>query len=187
LAYTGWFATVANKLIPDDIEYVCFLEYDTDLINVEDFNVMLKNVFIEDKEVYGMFNLPISNSFLDNSIFSKGLIDFLKANGYREIKPNNEKWIVSNNAIFKKDALHKFFECPMTINLLNYLNVDRMAGHFLERYLSVYCFIKNVEFGFINPCCFVHAALDSHNTQNRKDGPEGYERFKANYQISDKE
>ena len=72
----------------------------------------------------------------------------------------------------------------MTKKFLTFMQLDIMAGHYLERYLTTYCFLRNIDFGFINPCCFVHAALDSHNTQNRKDGPEGYERFKVTHQIS---
>ena len=32
---------------------------------------------------------------------------------------------------------------------MNFLNNDKMSGHNLERYLTAYCFINNIEFSFI--------------------------------------
>jgi hypothetical protein len=42
-----------------------------------------------------------------------------------------------------------------------------MSGHSLERFLSVYCFLKQVDFGFVEPKLFNHVALDSHDTQGK--------------------
>ena len=85
LAYTGWRAVATHPIIPDDVDYVCFLEYDSDICVPDGIDAMIENIFKEDKKVYGMFSLPVSNSFLEYSIFSKGLVDFLKSENIREI------------------------------------------------------------------------------------------------------
>jgi hypothetical protein len=60
-----------------------------------------------------------------------------------------------------------------------------MSGHFLERFLSIYCFINNIQFDIIEQSGLVHRGLDSHRTQNIFNTNRGYEQFKAINKISD--
>jgi hypothetical protein len=181
-AYTAWFAAAANNLVSRNSKYVCFLEYDTDLRDIEKFAEMEKNVLNGDKDVVGFFPLGIEHDFLTKTIFSEKLLDYLKQNNIRQIVPNNNFWSTTNNFYFKSDFFYKFMLDPFTLKFMNFLNNDKMSGHNLERYLTAYCFINNIEFSFINPVCFVHKALDSHNTQGRA---HEYEKFKTLNQISD--
>lgn len=181
LAYTAWY--VASK-IDTCHEYICLLEYDSDLTDKFNYDEFYEQISNSNCSIFGFYNLPVSSSFLNNDIFSNKLISFLKTKGVREIKANNNKWIVTNNAVFKRQALVNLFEDKMTVELLDYLQNDKMSGHFLERYLSAFCFIRNIVFDFIKDGMLVHNALDSHNTQNRKFGNEGYEQFKTINKIS---
>ena len=181
LAYTGWYAIAIN--FKPETEYTCFLEYDTDL--TENFNLkkLEEELDNNDAEMCGFFSLDTQTAFLNNDIFSNRLIDFLKEAGIREVEPNNHKWIVSNNVIFKRATLQKFFADGRTKRFLEFLEDDKMAGHFLERYTTAYCFLNKIKFFIEQEGMFVHRALDSHNTQNRKYGKEGYEQFKITNKI----
>ena len=183
LAYTAWYALVKNITIKED--YICLLEYDTDITNKFNYDNLILQLEKKDVNVYGFFNLDTTIGFLTNDIFSNKLIHFLKLKNIREIRPNNKKWIVTNNSIFKNSFLKEFIEDSFTQELFKYFNNDKMSGHYLERYLSVYCFIKDKIFSMIDGEMFIHRALDSHNTQNRKFGSEGYEKFKTANKISD--
>jgi len=181
LAYTGWYA--ASKYT-HDYEYICLLEYDSDITDSFCYDSLINQIVEKQVDVFGFYNLEISNSFLNNDIFSNKLIEFLRSKNVREIKPNNTKWIVTNNAVFSSESLRNMFTDELTIELLEYLDNDRMSGHFLERFLTVFCFLKQIKYGFIDGDMIKHRALDSHNTQNRKFSSEGYEQFKVINKIS---
>jgi len=182
LAYTGWYAV--SKL-DHNYDYVCLFEYDSDITDSFSYSSLVSQITEKKNEIYGFNSLNINNSFLNNDVFSNKLIEFLKRKNIREVKTNNNKWIVTNNAIFSSKSLRDMFVDELTVELLSYLDNDKMSGHFLERFLSVFCFLKQKEFGFIDGEMIKHRALDSHNTQNRKFSDEGYERFKAANKISD--
>jgi hypothetical protein len=57
-----------------------------------------------------------------------------------------------------------------------------MSGHDLERYTTLYSILNNIKYATIDPVCFTHMALDSHNTQGRYNE---YEKFKTINKISD--
>lgn len=182
LAYTGWYAVSKNiDKIPEKYEYIFFLEYDTFLEDFDSFNEMIKNIIVDNKNIYGFHKFSINSCFLDKSIFNILLVDFLKEKGFRSITTNNKFWMATNNMVFKRKILIDFFRNELTIDFLNYLKNDIMAGHNLERFLSVYCFLNNIKFDFLNPNCFKHEAMDSHNTQGRN---HVYEKFKTINKIS---
>jgi len=183
LAYTGWYAVAKNlNLIGKQFKYIYFLEYDTNITEPSDLKTMIFNIFEGDKKVYGFHAFELHSCFLDNSIFNSLMVSFLKEKGYRSVRGNNNNWMATNNMVFERNFLVDFFNDEMTIDFLKYLKNDKMSGHNLERYLSVYCFLKNVQFDFVNPNCFKHEAMDSHNTQGRNNV---YEGFKTVNKISD--
>ena len=185
LAYTGWYAAAKNPEIVKDYDYICFLEYDTDFDDNFSLENFVNHIYKEQKKCYGIASLDTKIGFLQKSPFSEKLISFLIRENLTEIKSTSKKWIVTNNAVFQKQFLIDYFNDTLTQDLLIYLNNDVMSGHFLERYLTTYCFVRGIKFGLIDDCHMHHKALDSHGTQNRKFGPEGYERFKAFNKISD--
>lgn len=187
LAYTGWYAAAHNPGIIDDYEYVCFLEYDTDPNNDFSLESFTEQIHNEKLDCYGINSIDNIRELFDRSqtTFNGKLIKFLIKNNIKEIKPNNTDWIVTNNIVVKTEFFKKYFNDPLTIQFLEYLDNDKMSGHFLERYLSVYCYIKNIKFGIIKNSNLVHKGYDSHNTQGIYNSHRGYERFKTINKISD--
>jgi hypothetical protein len=184
LAYTGWYAAAYNPFLLEDYEYICFLEYDTDV----DFDFSLEyftnTVFTRHLDCYGINLMDNINVLFERSPFTTKLIRFLIENNYHEIRPNNNNWIVTNNVVFKTKFLLDYFNDELTVSFLKYLKNDKMSGHFLERFLSVFCFIKNVQFDTVLNNKLTHRGYDSHNTQNIYSSSRGYEQFKAANQIS---
>ncbi len=168
LAYTAWFALANNiDLVPNDCDYVCLLEYDADFLNEEDVEKFENFVYSNKKFVYGIDKILVQDCFLERSIFSNLLESFLIYKSYKEIKANNKHWIVSNNVVFDKNFLKEYMNDSLTKEFLYYLKNDKMSGHNLERFLTVYCFVNNITFDFEEPKLFNHVSLDSHNTQHK--------------------
>lgn len=184
LAYTGWYAAAHNPSLLQDYEYICFLEYDTDVDSDFSLEYFTNNVFTKQLNCYGINLMDNINVLFERSPFTTKLIQFLIKNGYNEIKPNNNNWIVTNNVVFKTNFLLDYFNDELTISFLEYLQNDKMSGHFLERFLSVFCFLKNIQFDTILNNNLTHRGYDSHNTQNIYSSSRGYEQFKAANQIS---
>lgn len=184
LAYTGWYAAAHNESIIQDYEYICFLEYDTEVDVNFSLEYFTEIVFSKQLQCYGINLMDNINVLFEKSQFTDKLLQFLYHNNYKEIKPNNYNWIVTNNVVFKKSFLSDYFRDPLTQAFFNYLENDKMSGHFLERYLSVYCFIKNIMFDTIQGNNLIHRGYDSHNTQNIYSSQRGYEQFKIANKIS---
>jgi hypothetical protein len=183
LAYTGWYAISKNiHLIPENVKYLFFLEYDTNIINDKDIDSVIKNILLENKDAYGTDCYPTTSCFLDNSIYNFLMVNFLIEQNIPGLPAKNKNWMVTNNTVLKRDFLIELFNSNFTKKFLKFLDNHKLSGHSLERFLSVYCFLYKKQFGFISPNCFKHHALDSHNTQGRHND---YERFKTLNQISD--
>jgi hypothetical protein len=183
LAYTAWYAVAHNNIISPNYEYIFFLEYDTNFIDKNAVDTMIQNIFKDNKNVYGTDAFETTSCFLDNSIFTSLVVQYLLQNNITGLPAKGKHWMATNNMAFKRDFIKEFFNDDFTKNFFTFLNNDKMSGHNLERFLSVYCFYKRKAFGFINPHCLKHQALDSHNTQGRN---YTYEEFKAINKISDK-
>jgi len=181
LAYTAWYASAYNEVINSKYEYIFFLEYDTIFTDINAVDYMIDNIFIENNNVYGTDAFETTSCFLDNSVFNSLLVQFLVVNKVDSLPAKNKHWMATNNMAFKYTFLKEFFKDSFTLNFLEFLNNHKMSGHNLERFLSVYCFHKRKTFGFINPHCLKHQALDSHDTQGRN---QEYEQFKIINKIS---
>jgi len=75
LAYTGWWAIGKNLLDTISESYLFFLEYDTNLIDIEQLLLMETN--LSNVKISGIAELPITTCFFDNN-HSKNLQKFLK-------------------------------------------------------------------------------------------------------------
>jgi hypothetical protein len=181
LAYTAWYAAAYNDIISPEYDYVFFLEYDTIFTDKNAIDEMIRNIFIEDKNVYGTDPYETTSCFLDGSIFNSLVVQYLVQNNITGLPAKDKHWMATNNMAFKRKFVSEFFHDVFTKDFLTFLNNDRMSGHNLERFLSVYCFYRRKSFGFINPHCLKHQALDSHDTQGRS---QEYEKFKVTNQIS---
>lgn len=184
LAYTGWYAAVRNPDIIKGYDYVCFLEYDTDVDAEFSLQSFTNKVAAKNLNCYGLTWMSTHAGLFERSHFTTKLISFLLKEGHGEIKPNCDNWITTNNVVFKQPFLIEYFNDKLTRDFFEYLGNDKMSGHFLERYLSVYCFIRSIQFGIIENSSLVHRGLDSHNTQNIYHSPRGYEQFKTANKIS---
>jgi hypothetical protein len=181
LQFTGWYCLAANKIPKTD--YVTLLEYD---VRVKDHTQSRIEEAINTTglDCYGFSHLPKTNSFLNRDVFSNGLVDYLT---HRDVSAQdiindklNTDWIVTSNVTIKTEKFFKLVRSEFFINFLNYLNNNKMSGHFLERFITAYLTIKQWSYGFIEDCV-THYAVDSHNTQNRN---YAYQKFKKE-QLTD--
>ena len=182
LAYTAWYAVAKNANLTSNYDYICFLEYDTDVDENFDEDVFVKAFVNKNVNCCGLSYMHTHSGIFQRTQFTSGLLDFLKSKDIRELKPNKEYWITTNNVIFSKHFLLSYFNDTLTVDLFEFLKNDKMSGHFLERYLSVYCFIRNISFDTIEGSGLVHRGLDSHSTQGIHSK---YEQFKVTNKISD--
>jgi len=185
LAYTGWYAAAHNPEITEKYRYICFLEYDTDPNECFSLDAFAESVYSKELKCYGINAIDNIKELFERTQFNTRLIKFLVKNNFNEIRPNNKNWIVTNNVVLKAEFLKEYFNDPLTVQFLEFLENDKMSGHFLERYLSVYCFIKDIKFDIIENSNLVHRGYDSHNTQGIYSSHRGYERFKIINKISD--
>jgi hypothetical protein len=165
LVYTAYYALVHNNLI--NSEYCALLEYDVLL----DYGIL--NSFDYGLDVYGFQNRYVSNdpAFLNNQ-YSENLQDFFRTKGVdldnllkQNAKENKyQEWIATTNAIYKSDFLKAYINDPLTNNFFDFLQGKRMAGHDLERYLSIYCMLEEIDYGFVTNVGFKHAMANSHET-----------------------
>jgi hypothetical protein len=181
LQFTGWYCLAANKIPKTD--YITLLEYD---VRVKDYTheKILQAIDTEGLDCYGFAHLPKTSSFLNNDIFSNGLTEYLDS---RNVAPHsiindnlNTNWIVTSNITIKTEKFLKLVRSEFFINFLNYLNNNKMSGHFLERFITVYLTMMRWSYGFIENC-ITHYAADSHNTQHRN---HVYQKFKKE-QLTD--
>ena len=181
LQFTGWYCLGANKIPKTD--YITLLEYDV-RINPNINSLINNNIKETNFDCYGFASLPKTNSFLNNDIFSNGLVNYLQL---QNINPqliinntNNPDWLVTSNVTIKTDIFFKLVRSELFINFLNFLQNNKMSGHFLERFITVFLTVNNYKYGVI-PNCVTHYAADSHNTQNRN---YVYQKFKKE-QLTD--
>jgi len=167
LQFTGWYCLGANKIPKTD--YITLLEYDVRVSDDLDTKI---NTTINDTKLdcYGYACLPKTNSFLNNDVFSNGLVDYLRTQNIPAqdiINSNhNSQWIVTSNVTIKTDVFFKLVRSNLFIKLLNYLSNTKMSGHFLERFITAFLILNKYSYGFIENCV-THYAVDSHDTQNR--------------------
>lgn len=181
LQFTGWYCLGANKIPKTD--YITLLEYDVRVnsnIN-ETIDAVINDTNLD---CYGFSNLPKTNSFLNNDVFSAGLVDYMH---HKNINPehiissdHNKDWIVTSNVTIKTDVFLKLVRSELFINFLNFLKNNKYSGHYLERFITVFLTQNKHSYGFISDCV-THYAADSHNTQNRN---YVYQKFK-NEQLTD--
>jgi hypothetical protein len=185
LAYTGWCAVAYNKELQSDYDYFFLLEYDTDVddnFNIDEFVCKVNKL---DVDVCGLTQMSTRIGLLENSHFTTKLISFLVETKNINIKSNNKNWLTTNNMMFKSDFLKRYLDDNFTKQFIEYVKEDKMAGHYLERFLSIYCFLNSVKFDVIDNPGLTHRGFDSHETQNIYHSHRGYEQFKTINQISD--
>lgn len=157
LAYTGWWAVVKNN-IGTEFDYIVFLEYDTNIINIEHLEEMETNILNSEWEMMGIVGMSTSICFLPAQHEFSKLINY---------DDSGKFWMVTNNIIFKRTRLESFISDPMLQKVFDYLGNEVGCGHMLERYTTLYALVNKVPYGIISPYCLEHLALDSHSTQGR--------------------
>lgn len=185
LAYTGWCAVAYNKELQEDYDYLFLLEYDTDIDEKFNIDEFIEKVNKLNVDVCGLSQMPTHSGLLENSHFTTKLKSFLVQTKNTSIKSNNKNWLTTNNMMFKTDFLVHYLNDSFTREFIDYVKEDTMAGHYLERFLSIYCFLNSIKFDVIETPGLTHRGLDSHETQNIYHSHRGYEQFKATNKISD--
>jgi hypothetical protein len=183
LAYTGWYVIAKHLdiLIPNNFKYVFLLEYDVCLNKPDKLDYIYENVYKNNRKLYGISHMSL-DYIVKSDIHNSILLNYLRDKQIKELRTfKNKLCLATNNIIFERGFLVDFFNNSFTLDFLKYLNNDIMSGHNLERFLSVYCFINNVEYDiFCEEEIFYHDSLDSHNTQGRYNR---YNQFKIQNNI----
>lgn len=182
LAYTGWYAL--SKNINLNTDYICLLEYDTDIMKNFNLNSFKDYIISTNNECYGLTCGDIKSDIFNRTQFTDKMLDYLKSINVREIKPLTRKWITTNNIICKTKFFKEYINDSLITEFFIYLNNHTMSGHFLERILTVYCFLKQIPFNIFEKSGLQHRGLDSHKTQNVHSSHRGYEQFKIINKIS---
>ena len=164
---------------------VFLLEYDTDVEDNFKVGEFVPKVERLNVGVCGLSQMPTHSGLLENSHFTTKLKSYLVETKNTNIKANNKNWLTTNNMMFKTDFFVRYLQDDFTTKFIDYVKEDVMAGHYLERFLSIYCFLNSVRFDVIDQPGLVHRGLDSHETQNIYHSHRGYEQFKAANKISD--
>lgn len=185
LAYTGWCAVAYNRELQGDYDYLFLLEYDTDVDEKFNIGEFIEKVNKLNVDVCGISQMPTHSGLLEDSHFTTRLKSFLVQTKNTSIKSNNKNWLTTNNMMFRTDFLVRYLNDRYTKEFINYVKEDNMAGHYLERFLSIYCFLNSIKFDVIDDPGLTHRGLDSHETQNICHSHRGYEQFKAANKISD--
>ena len=184
LAYTGWYA-LAKNFKDIDSEFICLLEYDTDIMPSFNLKTFTESILSKNLNCCGLTQMPLHDGIFVNTQFTHKTLEYLKEKNIREIKPTNSNWMTTNNMIFKTSFFYEYFKDSFIENFLLYLDNHPMSGHFLERILSIYCFLNGMQFDIIEDSGLKHRGLDSHETQNIYNSNRGYEQFKTINKISD--
>ena len=184
-AYTAWYIVAKTPTLTEGYDYICFLEYDTDVMEEFNLDKFKEIIFSQKKPVYGISQMHIRDGIFVKTHFTAKLMEFLYKKQIKEITPNSEYWITTNNVFFNTQFLIEYFNNPLTEEFIKFLGNDRMSGHSLERFVSIYCYLKDIKFGVYEDSHLVHRGLDSHQTQGIYNSPRGYEQFKIANKISD--
>jgi len=156
-SYTAWYAVWKNKLCGDDIDYVTFLEYDC-IIRPNYFQ-KLKQILNQNNQIdiigYSQINIH-HTLFLKHEVYSGGLIKSLKKiydidilNSIQKYAINKKCAIVTNKTI-KVNVFENYMEWSFPV--VNDFGGSEFAGHFIERLVTVYYLINN-----LNNCFLLNA------------------------------
>lgn len=185
LAYTGWYALVNNTELLGNYEFTCLLEYDTDVeeyFNLDDILLQLNSI---DINVWGITGMETHSGIFEKSHFTTGLFTYFKEKNIKELITNHKMWMTTNNMFFRTPFLRDYITDEFTTDFFTHIDNDKMSGHFLERFLSIYCFYKNIKFSILDKSGLVHRGYDSHSTQNIHSSDRGYKQFKTINNIHD--
>jgi len=183
LAYTGWYALVHNLKLLKDIEYTCLLEYDTDVDECFNIDNILSELTNTNTQVWSISSMDVKAGILEKNKFTTGLFTFFKEKNIKEITLNNNVWMTTNNMFFRTNFLKEYITDKFTTDFFEHCGSDKITGHFLERFLSIYCFYKNIKFDVLPNLGLTHRGYDSHNTQGLHFGERGYIQFKIKNNI----
>lgn len=178
LAYTGWYALANNPELLGECEYTCLLEYDTDVTDYFNIDSIITSLDSIDINVWGITGMETCFGIFEKSHFTSGLFTYFKEKNIKELTISNKMWMTTNNMFFRTQFLKQYMTDKFTTDFFNHIDNDKMAGHFLERFLSIYCYYKNIKFGILANSGLVHRGYDSHSTQNIYSSTRGYEQFK---------
>jgi len=185
LAYTGWYALVNNVGLMKDYEFTCLLEYDTDVEEVFNADSISQRLDDANISVWGITGMETHSGIFEKSHFTTGLFTYFKEKNIKELTTNNKVWMTTNNMFFRTQFLRDYITDEFTIDFFNHIDNDKMSGHFLERFLSVYCFYRNINFSILDKSGLIHRGYDSHSTQSIHSSNRGYIQFKTINNIYD--
>lgn len=165
-SFSGWYAIWKNNLY--DSDYINLFEYDINLMDnfYENYNKSLLNK----SNVIGYipFN-PQDYNFIGHSIWSSELINSINKNynidTHKVIKKLPKNYIcsmTSNHTMNKKT----FDEYMKWINpMVDDIKISKYSGHQMERSISLFYILNNINNIDVIPNILHHFQFDSHETQ----------------------
>lgn len=158
LQYCAWYAVLKNNLLGDH-EYVRFIDYDIDINNKISVTKDVKGTIAYDWEYYFYTGFGDSEKFQNHvkEISNKTIFELIETH---QTNFGQTKWFSSIDTIMKRQF---YFDFMMWFDGLyeKYKNEYYFGMHF-ERYLTIYCLIKNVDYE-ISFGETTHKQLKSHN------------------------
>lgn len=165
LQWCGWYSLVKNNLI-QEYDYIYLFEYDVKLLSK--FYEIFSNINNE-YDIYGTQKLDKKICYLNYDYFNYGLCKYLETNNINIqtlLNTNLDYWMVTSNLILKPYILENIINSKEFNDLLLNFSNDKIIGHYLERFTTVFCDINNIKYGIIDNVN-EHYAFDSHKTQGK--------------------
>jgi len=117
--------------------------------------------------------MNVDSCFIENDLWAKDICRYIYGGKNTILAKAAERgiktWMPVSNTTMTKDFFYRYMTDAM--EFLYFVIPNFMAGHELERYLSVYMIMNDdVECGYVSGV-ISHYNMDSHNTQggNRKE------------------
>ena len=164
-SFTGWYALWKNNLIKSD--RINLFEYDVNLVDSIKSNIEFN--FDLGYKIIGYIPLSV---FHHNFISQKQWISHLESSiqKYYNVNlvnlvsslPQDKIITVTSNHSFTFDIFNEYMQWmePM----IDDLKISEFSGHEVERYISIFYLIKNINYVFL-PELLYHFQFDSHETQ----------------------
>lgn len=168
-SYTAWYAVWKNNLCDETIDYVTFLEYDC-LLH-KDYFRKLKTILKkkQDIDIVGYSQINVHDPLFvgnDGGRFCLKLNEALEKiynidiQKYIQKYPLNKKCSVVLNKTIRKNIFNNYMEWSTSI--VNEFMILENAGHFVERLITVYYLLNNLNHIFLSSAV-INLEFNQHN------------------------
>jgi hypothetical protein len=176
-SFSGWYAIWKNKLY--DKGYLNLFEYDINLS--ENFLEVYENSLKLEPNIIGYLPFsPFDNLFVKVKNLSQELLNSIKEiynqdfEVFLENLPETITCSITSNHTFYSEMFEKYMEWMEL--MIDNIKQSYYSGHQMERSISIFYLLNNIEKVILLPNILFHFQLDSHGTQGF-----GQNKFISNY------